>query len=174
MPIDIATFRSIAAQSPDRLVYMSGNALKSAKKQGSLGPEAFKAAVDAFIKAYGDHYGAKFGEMSRRSLQEYIDGSKPLTASVVKQMLDYADGKVGNARTVTVGGKAIDISKVGTEKIPFQGFSKSKKAERAWAGREKALGNVFATLECKDGGKVDPKALLKGLNTVHEYVDREL
>ena len=106
--------------------------------------------------------------------QEYADGTKPLTASVVKQMLDYADGKVGSARTVTVGGATIDISKVGTEKIPFQGFTKATKTERAWAGREKALGNVFATLACKDGGKVNPKALLRQINTVHEYVEREL
>lgn len=73
MPIDITTFRSIAAQSPDRLVYVSGEKLKSAKTQGSRGPEVFKAAVDAFIKAYGDHYGAKLGNMSRQSLQGCLE-----------------------------------------------------------------------------------------------------
>ena len=53
MPIDISAFRSIAAQSSDRLVYVSGEKLKSAKTQGSRGPEVFKAAVDAFVKAGG-------------------------------------------------------------------------------------------------------------------------
>ncbi len=51
MSLDISAFRSIAAQSPDKLVYASGEKLKSAKTQGTRGPEAFKAAVDAFIQA---------------------------------------------------------------------------------------------------------------------------
>lgn len=174
MSLDISAFRSIAAQSPDKLVYVSGQKLKSTNTQGSRGPEVFKAAVDAFIKAYGDHYGAKLGNMSRKSLQEYADGSKPLTASVVKQMLDYADSKVGSARTVTVGDTTIDISKVGTEKIPFQGFTSKTKSARAWDGQGKAIKDALATLACKDGGKIDPKALLKALNTAHEYTRLEL
>ena len=174
MSLDISAFRSIAAQSPDRLVYVSGQKLKSAKTQGTRGPEAFKAAVDAFVKAYGDHYGAKLGNMSRQSLQEFADGSKPLTASVVKQMLDYADGKVGSAHVVTVAGTEIDISKIGTEKIPFQGFSRTTKSDRAWKGQGQAVKDALATLACKDGGKIDPKALLKALSTAHEYTRLEL
>ncbi len=112
--------------------------------------------------------------MSRQSLQEYADGSKPLTASVVKQMLDYADGKVGSAHMVTVAGTEIDISKIGTEKIPFQGFSRTTKSDRAWKGQGQPVKDALGTLACKDGGKVDPKALLKALSTAHEYTRLEL
>ena len=173
MPIDISAFRSIATQSPNRLVYVSGENVKSAKTQGTRGPEVFKAAVDAFIKAYGDHYGAKLGNMSRQSLQEYADGSKPLTASVVKQMLDYADGKVGSARTITVGDAKIDISKIGTDKIPFQGFSSATRDKRAEEGRYKAMDAVFDAFACKDGGKVDAAGLLKKLNTLGAFFGME-
>ena len=66
MALDISAFRSIAAQNPDRLVYVSGQKLKSAKTQATRGPEAFKAAVDAFVKAL------------RKIYKGYLDRTFPL------------------------------------------------------------------------------------------------
>ena len=83
MPIDISAFRSIAAQSPDRLVYVQGDQLKSAKTQGSLDIEAFKAATNAFLDAYKEHYGAAFGQMARNTLQEFVEAGRPDRKSVV-------------------------------------------------------------------------------------------
>lgn len=173
MPLDIQAFRSIAAQNPDKLVFVQGESLKTASRAAQGTPEAFKAATEAFIRAYGEHYGAKLGNMSRQSLQEYADGSKPLTASVVSQMLAYADGKAGDKRMVQVGDAKIDIAKVGTEKIPFQGFTTATRAQRAEAGRKAALEGVLAAFECKDGGKVDAAGLLKQLNTLGAFFGKE-
>ena len=173
MPLDISAFRSIATQSPDKLVYVSGEKVKTTKTQGTRGPESFKAAVDAFIKAYGDHYGAKLGNMSRQSLQEFADGTKPLTASVVKQMLDYADSKMGSARTVTVGETTIDVSKIGKEKIPFKGFNSAKNGKSVEDRRLDATYDVFAAFACKDGGKVDADGLLRKLKALGFFFDKE-
>ncbi len=173
MPIDISAFRSIATQSPNRLVYVSGEKVKTTKTQGTRGPESFKAAVDAFIKAYGDHYGAKLGNMSRQSLQEYADGTKPLTASVVKQMLAYADSKMGSARTVTIGETTIDVSKIGKEKIPFKGFTSAKNGKSVEDRRLEATFDVLAAFECKDGGKVDADGLLKKLKALDFFFNKE-
>ena len=174
MSLDISAFRSIAAQNPDKLVYVSGEKLKSAKTQGSRGPEVFKAAVDAFIKAYTDHYGAKLGNMSRKSLQEYADGSKPLTASVVSQMLAYADGKMGDKRIIKIGKTEIDLSKVGTGKLGSKGVFRSTKTANAQAGQASATNAVLAALQCTDGGKVDIAKLLRSFNAYNVYVARDL
>ena len=120
MPLDINAFRSIAAQSPDKLVYVQDGALKTTKNQAHHGAHTYKAATDAFLKAYTDHYGARLGDALKRHLQ--ADGGTPLTARKIKALVAFADEKMGSATSVDAGGKAVDVAKLGTDKMSRGGF----------------------------------------------------
>ena len=52
MPLDINAFRSIASQSPDKLVYVQGESLKTTRNQAHHAAHTYKVATDAFLAAY--------------------------------------------------------------------------------------------------------------------------
>jgi hypothetical protein len=174
MPIDISAFRSIAAQSPDRLVYVQGDQLKSAKTQGSLDIEAFKAATNAFLDAYKEHYGAALGQMARNTLQEFVEAGRPISASVVRQLIKFADDRLGSGSCVKVGDATVNLAKLGTDKMLFTGFFTSTKIRNAQTGGAKAASATFTALAPAESGKVDVPALMRHLNTLHVYVAREM
>ena len=172
MPLDINAFRSIATQSPDKLVYVQDGALKTTKNQAHHGAHTYKAATDAFLKAYTDHYGARLGDALKRHLQ--ADGGTPLTARKIKALVAFADEKMGSATSVDAGGKAVDVAKLGTDKMSRVGFGQDSKIEKAQAGQAKSAADTLAAFKFGTDGKVDLAAMLRHLNTFRAYIDREI
>ena len=172
MPFDINAFRSIATQSPDKLVYVQDGALKTTKNQAHHGAHTYKAATDAFLKAYTDHYGARLGDALKRHLQ--ADGGTPLTARKIKALVAFADEKMGSATSVDAGGKAVDVAKLGTDKMSRVGFGYDSKIEKAQAGQAKSAADTLAAFKFGTDGKVDLAAMLRHLNTFRAYIDREI
>ena len=114
MPLDINAFRSIANQTPDKLVYVHGQSLKTTRNQERHGAHTYQAATNAFLKACTDHYGSRMGDAIVKFLQADIEGGKPLTARKIKALVEFADETMGSATKIDVGGKAVELEKVGT------------------------------------------------------------
>ncbi len=175
MPIDINSFRAISAKADGgNLLYVQGDQLKSAKAQGSRDIEAFKAATNAFLDAYKEHYGAAMGQMACNTLQEFVEAGRPISASVVSQLLKFADDRLGSGSCVKVGNATVDLARLGTDKMLSKGFFDSTKLRNARTGGAKAASATFAALAPPAGGKVDAAGLLRHLNTLHVYIAREM
>lgn len=173
MSIDINAFRAIANQNPDKLVYVQGETLKTTRNKAHHGEHTYKAAADAFLSVSRQHYGAALGDALKRYLEAEGNAGKPLTARTVKALIAFADEKMGSSKTIDAGGKAIDLSKVGTDSMSRTGFRQATKIAKAEAGQRSAASATLAALKFDEKGKVDIPALLRHLNTFHAYIDRE-
>ena len=175
MPIDFNTFRTMSVKTNGaNLLYLQGDQLKSAKVQGSRDIEAFKAATNAFLDAYKEHYGAALGQMARNTLQEFVEAGKPISASVVGQLIKFADDRMGSGSCVKVGDATVDLAKLGTDKMLSKGVFHSTKVRNAQAGGATAASDAFGALAPAKSGKVDLAGLMRHLNTLHVYVAREM
>ena len=182
MPIDIGTFRAVASKANEaNLLYVQDGKLKSAaagKSGGSAQFDDFKAATTAFLDSYKKHYGAALGQMARNTLQEYAEMGRPLSASVVTQLIDIAektvDEKMGSRTCVKVGDTVVDLSRLGTDKLLSTGSFKSTKLRNAAKGGARAAERTFLALAPTDAGKVDVRGLLRHLETLHAYTIREI
>ena len=134
MSIDINAFRSIANQSPDKFVYAQGDTLKASHS-------------DAFLKACVDHYGSQMGSAIVRFLQDDIEGGKPLTARKIKALVEFADEKMGSATKVDVGGKEVELEKIGTDSMSRVGFSRESKIAKAKAGQQTSSAATLAAFK---------------------------
>ena len=128
------------------MLYVQDGQLKSTtaqKSRGSAQFEEFKAATNAFIDSFKEHYGAKLGQTARNTLQEYIEMGRPITASVVTQLLDFADkfvkDNLGSTHSVTVGDRTIDLGKIGLDKMSRVGFRQTTKIAKAQAGQRSSV-----------------------------------
>ena len=155
MPLDINAFRSIAGQSPDKFIYAQGETLKASRSDTRHGAHTYRAATNAFLKACTDHYGSRMGDAIVKFLQADIDGGKPLTARKIKALVEFADEKMGSAKTIDVGGKAVELEKVGTDKMSRVGFRQSSKFAKAQAGQRQSAADTLAAFKFGADGKVD-------------------
>jgi len=174
MPLDINAFRSIANQSSDKFVYVQGNSLKTTKNEARHGAHTYKAATDAFLAAYRQHYGEALGDALKRHLESEDNVGKPLTARKIKALVEFAEEKIGDKSSVHVGDASINLADVGTEKLGSKGVFKRTKIANAQRGQKDAAEATLAAFRCADGGKVDIMALLRSLNTLDVYIQREL
>ena len=174
MPLDINAFRSIANQNPDKLVYVHGQSLKTTRNQERHGAHTYKAATDAFLAAYRQHYGAILGDALKRHLEAEGNAGKPLTARTIKALVAFADEKMGSATSVDAGGKAVDVAKLGTDKMSRVGFGYDSKVSKAQAGQAKSAADTLAAFKFGTDGKVDLAAMLRHLNTFRAYIGREI
>ena len=175
MPIDFNTFRTMSVKTNGaNLLYLQGNQLKSAKAQGSRNIEAFKAATNAFLDAYKEHYGAAFGEMALNTLQQFMEAGRPISASVVSQLIKFADDRLGSGSCVKVGDATVDLATLGTDKMLSKGVFTSTKIRNAQTGGATAASGAFAAFAPADNGKVDVVGLMRHLKTLHVYVAREM
>ena len=178
MPIDINTFRTMSANADGaNLLYVEDGNLKSttaAKSGGSAAFEEFKAATNAFLDSYKAHYGAALGQMARNTLQEYAEMGRPLSVSVVSQLIKVADDSKGSRTCVKVGDAVVDLSRLGTDKLLSTGVSKSTQLANAQKGGARAAEKAFLALAPTDAGKVDVPGLLRQLETLHAYTIREM
>ena len=174
MPLDINAFRSIAAQSPDKLVYVQDGALRTTKNQAHHGAHTYKAATDAFIKAYTDHYGVKLGDALQRHLQADGNVGTPLTARKIKALVAFADEKMGSATSVDAGGRQVDLETLGLDKMRRVGFSRNTKLANAAAGQQETAASTLQALKFGKDGKVDHTAMLRHINTFRAYIGREV
>ena len=174
MPLDINAFRSIAGQSPDKFIYAQGETLKASRSESRHGAHTYRAATNAFLKACVDHYGSRMGEAIVKFLQADIEGGKPLTARKIKALVEFADETMGSAKTIDVGGTAVELEKVGTDKMSRTGFRTSTKLAKAQAGQQQSATATLAAFKFGADGKVDLDAVLRHLNTFRAYIDREI
>ena len=174
MSIDINAFRSIANQSPDKFVYAQGETLKTSRSDTTHGAHTYRAATNAFLKACVDHYGARMGEAIVKFLQDDIEGGKPLTARKIKALVEFADETMGSATHINVGGKAVELGKVGTDSMSRVGFRTETKFDKAQAGQQSSAAATLAAFKFGADGKVDLDAMLRHLNTFRAYIDREI
>ena len=171
MPLDFDAFRSMTANlDGGKLIYLQGDQLKSTGSASASKQTAFAAATDAFLRAYTRHYGAAIGDAARRFLEQDDNAGKPLSASVVRRLINFASDKALGGTTAKVGGLTIDLAKIGTDTIPFQGFRKNTKLQRAEAGANQSALDTLAAFQRGEGGKVDFTAMLRHLNTLHAHV----
>ena len=173
MPLDINAFRSIANQNPDKLVYVHGQSLKTTRNQERHGAHTYRAATNAFLKACTDHYGSRMGEAIVKFLLADIEGGKPLTARKIKALVEFADEKMGSADKLSTGVKEIGLSEIGKDKMLRVGFRQSTKLAKADAGQKSAAAATLGAFKFDANGKVDIEAVLRHLNTLHAYIDRE-
>lgn len=138
MPLDINAFRSIASQSPDKLVYVQGESLKTTRNQAHHGAHTYKAATDAFLAAYRQHYGAILGDALKRHLEAEGNAGKPLTARTIKALVAFADEKIGSATHVDAAGRSVKLDEIGTDDLSRVGWSQAGKIAKAEAGQKKA------------------------------------
>ena len=178
MPIDINTFRTLSAKADGaNLLSVEDGNLKSttaAKSGGSAAFGEFKAATVAFLDSYEKHYGAALGQMARNTLQEFAEMGRPLSVSVVSQLIKVADESKGSRTCVKVGDVVVDLSKLGTDKLLSTGVSKSTQLANAQKGGARAAEKAFLALAPTDAGKVDVPGLLRQLETLHAYTIREM
>ena len=174
MPLDINAFRSIAGQSPDKFIYAQGETLKASRSDTRHGAHTYRAATNAFLKACVDHYGSRMGEAIVKFLQADIEGGKPLTARKIKALVEFADETMGSAKTIDVGGTAVELEKVGTDSMSRVGFRTSTKLVKAQAGQRQSAAATLAAFKFGADGKVDLDAVLRHLNTFRAYIDREI
>ena len=174
MPLDINAFRSIAGQSPDKFIYAQGETLKASRSETRHGAHTYRAATNAFLKACVDHYGSRMGEAIVKFLQADIEGGKPLTARKIKALVEFADETMGSAKTIDVGGTAVELEKVGTDSMSRVGFRTSTKLVKAQAGQRQSAAATLAAFKFGADGKVDLDAVLRHLNTFRAYIDREI
>ena len=174
MSIDINAFRSIANQSPDKFVYAQGDTLKASHSDTSHGERTYRAATNAFLKACVDHYGSQMGTAIVQFLQADIEGGKPLTARKIKALVEFADEKMGSATKVDVGGKEVELEKIGTDSMSRVGFSRETKIAKAKAGQQTSSSATLAAFKFGADGKVDLNAMLRHLFTFRAYIDREI
>jgi len=178
MPIDISTFRAVASKANEaNLLYVQDGKLKSTaagKSGGSAQFGEFKEATTAFLNSYKKHYGVALGQMARNTLQEYAEMGRPLSASVVTQLIDIAEKTVGSRTCVKVGDTVVDLSKLGTDKLLSTGVFKSTKLRNAEKGGARAAEQTFLALAPMKAGKVDVPGLLRHLETLHAYTIREM
>ena len=173
MPLDINAFRTIASENPDKLVYVQGDSLKTTRNAAHHSKRTYKAATDAFLSAYRQHYGTALGDALQRHLETADNAGKPLTTRTIKALVAFADEKMGSSTTIEAGGKAINLSKVGTDSMSRTGFRQATKIAKAEAGQRSAASATLAALKFDANGKVDLAAVLRHLNTFHAYIDRE-
>ncbi len=81
--------------------------------------------------------------------------------------------RLGNHTISITGNPPLALDKLGTEKIPFQGFTKATKKSRAEIGLTQNVFNAMAALSWKDG-KINPANIARSLNTVQNYLQREV
>ena len=174
MSIDINAFRLIANQSPDKFVYAQGDTLKASHSDTSHDAHTYRAATNAFLKACVDHYGSQMGSAIVRFLQDDIEGGKPLTARKIKALVEFADEKMGSATKVDVGGKEVELEKIGTDSMSRVGFSRESKIAKAKAGQQTSSAATLAAFKFGADGKVDLNAMLRHLFTFRAYIDREI
>ena len=174
MSIDINAFRMIANQSPDKFVYAQGDTLKASHSDTSHDAHTYRAATNAFLKACVDHYGSQMGSAIVRFLQDDIEGGKPLTARKIKALVEFADEKMGSATKVDVGGKEVELEKIGTDSMSRVGFSRESKIAKAKAGQQTSSAATLAAFKFGADGKVDLNAMLRHLFTFRAYIDREI
>ena len=174
MALDINAFRSIANQNPDKLVYVQGNSLKTTRNEAHHDAHTYKAATDAFLSAYRQHYGEALGDALKRHLEAEDNAGKPLTARKIKALCDFAEEKIGDKSSIKVGDSSFKIAEIGTEKLGSKGVFKSTKIANAQAGQRNAADATLAAFRCADGGKVNIESLLRSLNTLDTYIHREL
>ena len=174
MPLDINAFRSIAGQSPDKFIYAQGETLKASRSETRHGAHTYRAATNAFLKACVDHYGSRMGEAIVKFLQADIEGGKPLTARKIKALVEFADETMGSAKSINVGGKAVELEKIGTDSMSRVGFRTSTKLAKAQAGQRQSAAATLAAFKFGADGKVDLDAVLRHLNTFRAYIDREI
>ena len=125
MPLDINAFRSIASQSPDKLVYVQGESLKTTRNQAHHAAHTYKAATDAFLAAYRQHYGAILGDALKRHLEAEGNAGKPLTARTIKALVAFADEKIGSATHVDAAGRSVKLDEIGTDDLSRVGWSQA-------------------------------------------------
>ena len=151
MSLDINVFRTIAAK-PDgnQLLYVQGAELKSTTAQKSGGSaqfDEFKAATKAFLDSFKAHYGAALGQTASNTLREYVEMGRPLSASVVSQLITFADkfvkDNLGSGRCVKVGDAVVDLAKLGTDKLLSTGYSQSTQRTNAEKGAARAAADIF-------------------------------
>ena len=174
MSIDINAFRLIANQSPDKFVYAQDDTLKASHSDTSHDAHTYRAATNAFLKACVDHYGSQMGSAIVRFLQDDIEGGKPLTARKIKALVEFADEKMGSATKVDVGGKEVELEKIGTDSMSRVGFSRESKIAKAKAGQQTSSAATLAAFKFGADGKVDLNAMLRHLFTFRAYIDREI
>lgn len=138
MPLDINAFRSIASQSPDKLVYVQGESLKTTRNQAHHAAHTYKAAPDAFLAAFRQHYGAALGDALKRHLEAEGNAGKPLTARTIKALVAFADEKIGSATHVDAAGRSVKLDEIGTDDLSRVGWSQAGKIAKAEAGQKKA------------------------------------
>lgn len=161
MPLDINAFRSIASQSPDKLVYVQGESLKTTRNQAHHAAHTYKAATDAFLAAYRQHYGAILGDALKRHLEAEGNAGKPLTARTIKALVAFADEKIGSATHVDAAGRSVKLDEVGTDDLSRVGWSQAGKIAKAEAGQKNAAAATLAALKFGPDGKVDLEAMLR-------------
>ena len=161
MPLDINAFRSIASQSPDRLVYVQGESLKTTRNQAHHAAHTYKAATDAFLAAYRQHYGAILGDALKRHMEAEGNAGKPLTARTIKALVAFADEKIGSATHVDAAGRSVKLDEIGTDDLSRVGWSQAGKIAKAEAGQEKAAAATLAAPKFGPDGKVDLEAMLR-------------
>ena len=174
MPLDINAFRAIANQNPDKFVYAQGDVLKTTKNEAHHEAHTYLAATSAFLKACGEHYGSRMGKAFVEFLQADIVGGKPLTARKIKALVAFADEKMGSAKKIDVGGKAVELEKIGTDKMSRVGRERAAKIANAQDGQRTSAAATLAAFKFGADGKVDLDAMLRHLNTFHAYIDREI
>ena len=181
MPIDIQAFRSITGRSDqESLFYVKDNNLmattaRDVRSTGSV--HQFKAATKVFLDAYRRHYGAALGQMASNTLQEYVEMGRPLSARVVKALVDFSDKFVdenmGSGKSVKVGDVEVDLTTICTDKLLSTGVFKSTKIRNALKGGLKAAAETFTAITQSTGGTVDVPGLLRHLETLHSYAIRD-
>ncbi len=81
--------------------------------------------------------------------------------------------RLGNHSIAITGNPPLSLNKLGTEKIPFQGFTKATRKSRAEIGLTQSVFNAMGALSWKDG-KINPANIARSLNTVQNYLQREV
>ncbi len=81
--------------------------------------------------------------------------------------------RLGNHTIWITGNPPLSLDKLGTEKIPFQGFTSATRKERAKVGVKQSITHALNHLSWSDG-KVDPASVARSMNTVQNYLQREV
>ena len=136
MSIDFNSFCSIASQRPDKAIYVQGDTLKATSNAATKSVDKFQSATTAFIDVCKARYGAAMADALRRHLQDDLATGKPLTARKIKALIDFADEKMGSATKIDIGGKMVDLSKIGPDKMGRTGIRQSTKLAKAAAGQQ--------------------------------------
>ena len=86
-------------------------------------------------------------------------------------MQQVGEGYLGKHHVALAGQPPIRLDEIGTSKIPFQGFRKATRVERANVGARQQANVFLKSLMCSVH-TLDATSMLKSLNTMENYLGR--